>query len=100
MKPKSIQDPYHNPFHNRFHVPVHSRLDEMQAFTQMTWLNDRASNDKDAGDENAPKTQTVRTAVLLFVLLCGCSALPLFGGLTRLHCLLNFSWLFAEPLRM
>ena len=42
MKPKSINDPYHNPFHNRFHVPVHSRLDEMQAYTQMIWLEDRA----------------------------------------------------------
>jgi hypothetical protein len=76
MKSKSINDPYHNPFHNRFHVPVHSRLDEMQAFTQMTWLNDRASNDQDAGDENAPKTQTVRTAVLCC--LCFFAAVLLF----------------------
>ncbi len=37
-----IDDPYHNPFHNRFHVPVHSRLDEMQAFTHMVWLNEPA----------------------------------------------------------
>jgi len=42
MKRKSINDPYHNPFHNRFHVPVHSRLDEMQAYRQMIWLDDRA----------------------------------------------------------
>ena len=42
MKPTTrIKDPYHNPFHNRFHVPVHSRMDEMQAFTQMIWLNER-----------------------------------------------------------
>lgn len=34
-----INDPIHNPFHNRFHVPVHSRLDEMQAYTHMVWLN-------------------------------------------------------------
>jgi len=40
MKPKLINDPYRNPFHNRFHVPVHSRLDEMQAYTNMVWLND------------------------------------------------------------
>ena len=33
-----IHDPIHNPFHNRFHVPVHSRLDEMQAYTHMVWL--------------------------------------------------------------
>lgn len=38
-----IQDPYHNPFYNRFHVPVSSRLDEMQAFTHMVWLNEPAA---------------------------------------------------------
>lgn len=37
-----IDDPNHNPFYNRFHVPVSSRLDEMQAFTHMVWLNERA----------------------------------------------------------
>lgn len=42
MKPTQIRDPFHNPFHNRFHVPVHSRLDEMQAYTHMVWLNDTA----------------------------------------------------------
>jgi hypothetical protein len=49
MNPK-LNDPYRNPFHNRFHVPVHSRLDEMQAYTNMTWLNettlDKASSDR------------------------------------------------------
>jgi hypothetical protein len=40
MKLTQTQDPFHNPFHNRFHVPVHSRLDEMQAYTHMVWLND------------------------------------------------------------
>ncbi|MGI8734083.1 MAG: hypothetical protein ACR2LM_12405 [Pyrinomonadaceae bacterium] len=39
---RRIDDPYHNPFYNRFHVPVSSRLDEMQAFTHMTWLNEPA----------------------------------------------------------
>jgi hypothetical protein len=41
MKPRSLNDPYHNPFRNRFHVPVHSRLDEMQAYTHIIWLNDQ-----------------------------------------------------------
>jgi hypothetical protein len=40
MKQKLINDPYRNPFHNRFHVPVHSRLDEMQAYTNMAWLSE------------------------------------------------------------
>ena len=46
MKPtRQIHDPYHNPFHNRFHVPVHARLDEMQAYTQMVWLSEQAALD-------------------------------------------------------
>lgn len=45
MKQTRIYDPYHNPFHNRFHVPVHSRLDEMQAYTHMIWLNEPAAWD-------------------------------------------------------
>ena len=40
---RRIDDPYHNPFYNRFHVPVRSRLDEMQAFTHMVWLNEPAT---------------------------------------------------------
>ena len=36
----SLNDPIHNPFHNRFHVPVHSRLDEMQAHKHVVWLRD------------------------------------------------------------
>lgn len=48
MKRTQIHDPFHNPFHNRFHVPVHSRLDEMQAYTHMVWLHDPVSVDQDA----------------------------------------------------
>jgi hypothetical protein len=43
-----INDPIHNPFHNRFHVPVHSRLDEMQAYTHMAWLHSPLPLDQDA----------------------------------------------------
>ena len=46
---RQIHDPYHNPFHNRFHVPVHSRLDEMQAYTHMVWLNEPVVLDHEAG---------------------------------------------------
>jgi hypothetical protein len=46
MKLTRINDPYHNPFHNRFHVPVHSRLDEMQAYTHMVWLKESAALDQ------------------------------------------------------
>ena len=40
-----IHDPYRNPFYNRYHVPVRSRLDEMQAFTHMVWLDEPALRD-------------------------------------------------------
>jgi hypothetical protein len=42
---RQVNDPYRNPFHNRFHVPVHSRLDEMQAYTHMVWLNEQIGPD-------------------------------------------------------
>jgi hypothetical protein len=49
-----INDPIHNPFHNRFHVPVHSRLDEMQAHKHVVWLKDPApSSDETDTNENA-----------------------------------------------
>ena len=43
-----INNPIHNPFHNRFHVPVHSRLDEMQAYTHMVWLHTPTPQDQHA----------------------------------------------------
>jgi hypothetical protein len=48
----SLKDPIHNPFHNRFHVPVHSRLDEMQAYTQVVWLKDPAPNGETESEQN------------------------------------------------
>ena len=54
MKHSLINDPIHNPFHNRFHVPVHSRLDEMQAYTQVIWLKDPVQfNDETDTEQNA-----------------------------------------------
>ena len=44
MNKTLIKDPYRNPFHNRFHVPVHSRLDEMQSYTHLVWLDERISS--------------------------------------------------------
>ncbi|HEU4508949.1 MAG TPA: hypothetical protein VFR78_11960 [Pyrinomonadaceae bacterium] len=52
MKRTLINDPFRNPFHNRFHVPVHSRLDEMQAYTHMVWLNDPASSEHARGEDS------------------------------------------------
>ena len=51
-----INDPIHNPFHNRFHVPVHSRLDEMQAYTHMVWLNSPAPLDEQTKTDQHPRT--------------------------------------------
>lgn len=53
MKPTHINNPFRNPFHNRFHVPVHSRLDEMQAYTHMVWLNDPPPVKEQTGDGHA-----------------------------------------------
>jgi len=51
MKHTAINDPFRNPFHNRFHVPVHSRLDEMQAYTHMVWLNSPIRLDQQTAEE-------------------------------------------------
>jgi hypothetical protein len=55
MKLTRIHDPYRNPFNNRFHVPVHSRLDEMQAFTHMVWLNERVALDHGTDKNQHPR---------------------------------------------
>ena len=71
MKPTQIQDPFHNPFHNRFHVPVHSRLDEMQAYTHMVWLNDPLSaneeTEKDHGGRHWRRALVGAFALVLVV---------------------------------
>jgi hypothetical protein len=68
MKLTPIHDPYHNPFHNRFHVPVHSRLDEMQAFTHMVWLQERAALGHGA-DKNQHSRHWGRALVAAFALV-------------------------------
>jgi len=49
MNKTLIKDPYRNPFHNRFHVPVHSRLDEMQSYTHLVWLDENLGSEKSDG---------------------------------------------------
>jgi hypothetical protein len=68
MKPtRQIHDPYHNPFHNRFHVPVHARLDEMQAYTHMVWLNEHAVRHQ--RDKNQPSRHWGRVLAGAFALV-------------------------------
>jgi hypothetical protein len=50
-----INDPIHNPFHNRFHAPVHSRLDEMQTFTHMAWLDSPTPLDQQTKPDQHPR---------------------------------------------
>ena len=74
MKPtREIHDPYHNPFYNRFHVPVHSRLDEMQAYTHMVWLNEPAAldheEDKDQHSRHWGRALVGAFALLLVVIV-------------------------------
>ena len=54
MKTK-INDPIYNPFQNRFHVPVHSRLDEMQAYTHMVWLQPPIPLDQQSKTDQHPR---------------------------------------------
>jgi hypothetical protein len=68
MKLTRINDPYHNPFHNRFHVPVHSRFDEMQAYTHMVWLNEPAPLDQ-AKEKNQHSRHLGRSLAGAFALL-------------------------------
>lgn len=75
MKPTHIKDPFHNPFHNRFHVPVHSRLDEMQAYTHMIWLNDPAPlDDRAEQKQGAPRRGRALAGAFALVLVVVFSA--------------------------
>ena len=71
MKPtRQIHDHYHNPFHNRFHVPVHSRLDEMQAFTHMVWLGEPTALDDNAdNNRHSRRWRYTMVAAIALVLL-------------------------------
>jgi len=75
MKPKLINDPYRNPFHNRFHVPVHSRLDEMQAYTQMVWLNDESDKQTGTGEHARHWGRAIAGAFALILLVVFSAAL-------------------------
>ena len=75
MKPTQINDPFHNPFHNRFHVPVHSRLDEMQAYTHMVWLNDPPPADQQPDNQRARGWGRALAGAFALVLVVVVSAL-------------------------
>ena len=76
MKPTQIHDPFHNPFHNRFHVPVHSRLDEMQAYTHMVWLRDTLPLDQQTEKNGArPWRRALAGAFALMLLVVFSAAL-------------------------
>ena len=76
MKPNLINDPYRNPFHNRFHVPVHARLDEMQAYTNMTWLNENDKLDHETNSQRAIRWgRALFGAFALLLVVVGSAAL-------------------------
>lgn len=75
MKPK-LNDPYRNPFHNRFHVPVHSRLDEMQAYTNMAWLDEQNRLNRESGAGNVRRWgRALFGAFALLLVVVGSAAL-------------------------
>ena len=74
MKQTLINDPYRNPFHNRFHVPVHSRLDEMQAYTHMVWLNGPADLEHGRKEQHSRRWGRALAGAFALVLLVVVSA--------------------------
>jgi len=74
MKPTQINDPFHNPFRNRFQVPVHSRLDEMQAYTHMVWLNDADPSDQTGNNQHARRWGRALVGAFALVLVVVFSA--------------------------
>ena len=78
MKQNQINDPFRNPFHNRFHVPVHSRLDEMQAYTHMVWLNSPVQLDQKTENEQHPGWGRALAGAFALVLLVVISVAVLF----------------------
>ena len=74
MKRTRINDPFRNPFHNRFHVPVHSRLDEMQAYTHMVWLNDPSPSEQETDNQHARRWKRAIAGALALVLVVVFSA--------------------------
>ena len=74
MKPKLINDPYRNPFHNRFRVPVHSRLDEMQAYTNMAWLNENKLDQQSTSQRVRHWGRALFGAFALLLLVVGSAA--------------------------
>lgn len=69
-----IHDPYRNPFHNRFHVPVHARLDEMQAYTHMVWLNEGGLDHKNDNNQHSRHWGRALAAAFALVLVVVFSA--------------------------
>ena len=63
MKPRLLNDPFHNPFYNKFNDPVQRRRDDMQSHEYTVWLRDssRAMSimspaiAKDASNETAQR---------------------------------------------
>lgn len=69
-----LNDPYRNPFRNRFHVPVHSRLDEMQAYTNMAWLNENKLDQTSASRNVRRWGRALFGAFALLLLVVGSAA--------------------------
>ena len=83
MKTTQIHDPFHNPFHNRFHVPVHTRLDEMQAYTHMVWLNDPLPGGQETESNHGARPwgrALAGAAALLFVVFSAALLSSAFGN--------------------
>ena len=74
MNKTRINDPYRNPFHNRFHVPVHSRLDEMQSYSHLVWLNDKTGDETGEGAQKSRPWIAALAGAFALVLVVAFSA--------------------------
>ena len=83
MKKTLINNPYRNPFHNRFHVPVHSRLDEMQSYTHLVRLEDRAADQQKETQRKARPWLAALAGAFALVLIVVFSAAFLSNLLSR-----------------
>ena len=79
----NLNDPIHNPFHNRFHVPVHSRLDEMQAYKHVIWLKDPVPYGEAENDQNARPWLRAVAGAFALVLVVAFSAAVLSSFLSN-----------------
>ena len=82
MRAATRHKPQQNPFQNRFHEPVTWRLDEMQAHSNVIWLQQRTyKNNLSATKSAARDNQGSFASVFAFFIVVLASAVVLFRAI-------------------